>query len=393
MQDKTRSEFVQEFGEKMALLSKEEKEISSKVVQYDNEKQSIPEELKERQIEIRIEATSWLKRLDNINTLYPLKKQEKNDHLKFIPLPSERNYAKKELKIKLDELSLKFDKRMKGEVLLEKCEALADYQLELFKLESNSTSTKHSLMVIPFLEDVLATVETVLIFSGHVSLRKKLFAIKEVRGIVLKSDAKAKQVLEMAELGLHESNSKDIVFAMKQEIPKEVYSNPDILMFTPLIADPLFVAKTHIPMYGRILDLLDNEEDLVKIELRNGKSLDYSPLNDKKDNSNPTNSATEEDGKEDKSYPFKSLQIAIAVTMVNEKTGKFPKTDSKIKSKFIEDIEKEFKFKNVPDRFFREYASLQLSKEYFQNLDKKNKEKVKEILELGGYTELLKGIK
>ena len=100
-----------------------------------------------------------------------------------------------------------------------------------------------------------------------------------------------------------------------------------------------------------------------------------------------------EDGEEDKSCPFTSLQIAIAVTMVNEKTGQFSKTDSKIKGKFVEDIEKGFKFKNVPKRFFREYARLQLSKEYLQNLSEPDKKEVKRILELGGYTELLKDIK
>lgn len=100
-----------------------------------------------------------------------------------------------------------------------------------------------------------------------------------------------------------------------------------------------------------------------------------------------------EEGEKDKSYPFTALQIAIAVTMVNEKTGQFSKTDSKIKGKFVEDIEKGFKFKNVPKRFFREYASLQLSKEYLQNLGEQDKEEVKRILELGGYKALLKDIK
>lgn len=108
-------------------------------------------------------------------------------------------------------------------------------------------------------------------------------------------------------------------------------------------------------------------------------------------------SAHVDEGKEDKRCLFNSLQIAIAVTMVHEKTGQFPKkvskTNSEIKRKFVEDIEKGFKFENVPERFFREYASLQLSKDYLQNLEEEDKKGVKRILELGGYTELLKDIK
>ena len=49
-------------------------------------------------------------------------------------------------------------------------------------------------------------------------------------------------------------------------------------------------------MYDKILKLLDREEEMILIELRNGKSLDYSPLNDKKDNGNPTAAATVKDG-------------------------------------------------------------------------------------------------
>lgn len=113
---------------------------------------------------------------------------------------------------------------------------------------------------------------------------------------------------------------------------------------------------------------------------------------------NPTTSATEEKGKKDKRCLFHSLQIAIAVKMVHEKTGLFPKTISKTntegKKKFLKDIEEKFSIENVPtEQLFRNYASLRLSKEYLQNLDEPHKEGVKKILELGGYTELLKGIK
>lgn len=115
------------------------------------------------------------------------------------------------------------------------------------------------------------------------------------------------------------------------------------------------------------------------------------------ENDNPTTSATEENGKTDKKRSFKSLPIAIAVRMLNDKIGFSPQTISKTDSegikKFLKDIEEKFKIKNVPERVVRSYNPLKIDKDFFQNLDKKNKEKVKEILELGGYTELLKGIK
>ena len=116
---------------------------------------------------------------------------------------------------------------------------------------------------------------------------------------------------------------------------------------------------------------------------------------------NPTTSATVEDGKEagkKKNCKFHALQIAIAVTMVNQKTGLFPtefsKKDIEAKKKFLKDIKEKFLIEDVPtDQLFRQYASLQLSQEYLQNLGEKNKKGVKRILELGGYRELLKDIK
>lgn len=111
-----------------------------------------------------------------------------------------------------------------------------------------------------------------------------------------------------------------------------------------------------------------------------------------------TTCAHVEEGKKKKVCLFKSLQIAIAVTMVNERTGLFPKkiskTDSACVKKFLKDIEEKFFIENVPtDQLFRHYANLQLSKEYLQNLSESNKKGVKKILELGGFTELLKDIK
>ena len=215
---------------------------------------------------------------------------------KLMPSPGEIKSAVKEFNIKSDELTLKLHEKSKNGTPLEKHTALADYQLEMFKLDFLHAFTKHSLIIIQDLEYILETIMFILGLANEVSIKKKLSAIKEIRSIVLRSDTKAKQLLEMEELGLHESNSKSIVVAMKQQIPKEVYSNPDALMFTPLITDPIFVAKNHIPMYDKILKLLDREEEMILIELRNGKSLDYSPLNDKKDNGNPTAAATVKDG-------------------------------------------------------------------------------------------------
>ena len=95
---------------------------------------------------------------------------------------------------------------------------------------------------------------------------------------------------------------------------------------------------------------------------------------------------------------FHALQIAIAVTMVNQKTGLFPtefsKKDGEAKKKFLKDIKEKFLIEDVPtDQLFRHYANLQLSKEYLQNLSEPDKQGVKRILELGRYTELLKDIK
>ena len=106
-----------------------------------------------------------------------------------------------------------------------------------------------------------------------------------------------------------------------------------------------------------------------------------------------TTSAPVEKSKENKKCLFNALQIAIAVTLVNKITGQFPKTISKTDKKFLEDIEREFKIENVPQRVIREYNGLRIDKDFFQNLNPTHKEGVKKILEIKPYTELLKGIK
>ena len=94
---------------------------------------------------------------------------------------------------------------------------------------------------------------------------------------------------------------------------------------------------------------------------------------------------------------FNSLSIAIAVTMVNDINGMFvktiSKTDTTIINKFLKDIEEKFKIKNVPERVVRQFNKLIICEDFFQKLSDPDKESVKKILELGGYSKVLKGIK
>ncbi len=330
MQDKTRSELVKEFEERIDFLWNEEIKLSKQITFYRNNNQTVPKDLEERHEEIVKECSALIDDVNVSDVLYKEKKQWKKDRInsifiglaqillplgkgkiddeefdkilsyvepsKLMPLPDERKLAAKELKVKYDKLALELNEKVRNGTQLEGFEAMADCLLENFKLDSLSPIKKHSLMIIENLEIVLEQIENILEVSKSVSLGKKRYAIKEIRNKILRSDTKAKQLLETEKIGLIEGYSEVFVSIMKEQLPKQVYSNTDVLMFTPLITDPLFVAKTHIPMYGRILELLDREEEMILIELRNGKSLDYSPLNDKKDNGNPTTSAPVEEG-------------------------------------------------------------------------------------------------
>ncbi len=231
-------------------------------------------------------------------------------------------------------------------------------------------------------------------FAGFKSIKTKLETLREIKIKFLMSLGNAEQFIGLDRNGVYEHPKPSTFVQTEKGIEGLVQRVHEL---DKNMKEPLIVAKANKRVYEDIISLLDREEEMILIELKNGKSLDYSPLNDKQDNGNPTTSAPVEEGKKDKRCLFNSLQIAIAVTMVNEKTGQFPKeiskTDTEGIKKFLKDIEVEFKIENVPNRVIRAYNGLKIGKDFFQNLSFTDKEGVKKILEIKPYTELLKGIK
>ena len=130
-------------------------------------------------------------------------------------------------------------------------------------------------------------------FAGFKSIKTRLDTVREIKIKFLMSLGNAEQFIGLDRNGVYEHPKPSTFVQTKKGIEGLVQRVEEL---DTNLKEPLIVARANKRVYEDIVTLLDREEEMIVIELRNGKSLDYSPLNDKKDNGNPTTSATVEKG-------------------------------------------------------------------------------------------------
>jgi hypothetical protein len=128
-------------------------------------------------------------------------------------------------------------------------------------------------------------------FAGFKSIKTKLETLREIKIKFLMSLGNAEQFIGLERNGAYKHPKPSTFVQTKKGIDGLVQRVEEL---NTNLKEPLIVARANKRVYEDIVTLLDREEEMILIELRNGKSLDYSPLNDKKDNGNPTTSATVE---------------------------------------------------------------------------------------------------
>jgi hypothetical protein len=153
-------------------------------------------------------------------------------------------------------------------------------------------------------------VKAVLKLASCVSVKVKLETIREVKTKVVMSLSTAKKIIEGEKTGLYKQDEYNPPKRQDSLENIENMSNYWAYRFE-FSNSPLLVAKANIDIYNDIIRTLDREEEMILIELKNGKGLDDSPLNDKKDNSNPTTSAPVEESEPKGNLVLSQREIAL----------------------------------------------------------------------------------
>lgn len=135
--------------------------------------------------------------------------------------------------------------------------------------------------------------KVLLSFAGFKSIKTKLETLREIKIKFLMSLGNAEQFIGLDRNGVYEHPKPSTFVQTKKGVDGLVQRVEEL---NTNLKEPLIVSRANKRVYEDIITLLDREEEMILIELRNGKSLDYSPLKDKKHNGNPTTSATVEEG-------------------------------------------------------------------------------------------------
>ena len=139
-----------------------------------------------------------------------------------------------------------------------------------------------------------------LMSASFKSIKTKLETAREIKGNFLMSLGNAEQLIGLERNGVYEHPKPSTFVQTKKGIDGLVQRVEEL---GKNMREPLIVARANKRVYEDIISLLDREEEMILIELRNGKSLDYSPLNDKMENPRPTTSAHVEESKEVETKP------------------------------------------------------------------------------------------
>jgi hypothetical protein len=192
-------------------------------------------------------------------------------------------------------------------------------------------------------------------FAGFKSIKTKLDTVREIKGNFLMSLGEAEQLIGLERNGVYEHPKPSTFVQTKKGIEGLIERVEEL---GKNMREPLIVAKANKRVYEDIISLLDREEEMILIELRNGKSLDYSPLNDKKDNGNPTTAAAVEKAKPNKKQPSAKVMMAF-INLINDRAKIIPKDSINNDLKFIALSNK------IKETFDYQYAGGTLEKEQY----------------------------
>lgn len=151
------------------------------------------------------------------------------------------------------------------------------------------------------------SLDGVLKFASLVSLEKKRDTIREIKGIILKSLGDAEELIQLNKNGGY-NLIKPPTSTQRGEVIEDFFQRLHLSMENR--NDPLLVAKKNKPLYKSIISYLKTEEELILIELKNGKNLAYTPLDIKKDDNTPTTTSNNKEDETDKPE-LKMREIAL----------------------------------------------------------------------------------
>jgi hypothetical protein len=115
--------------------------------------------------------------------------------------------------------------------------------------------------------------KTLVKMASLVSLSVKLETIRKVRVQVGMSLSKAKHIIEGEKTGLYTQDEYNP--PKRQDSLENIENMANYLAYRfEFGKSPLLVAKANIDIYNEIIRTLDREEEMILIELKNGKSLD-----------------------------------------------------------------------------------------------------------------------